>query len=212
MMKTKIKAVLIDFDGTLVTEDMLDIICELVAKKSESKKLNSLFKNGKLNGRASLIARINLLKGVSLPQIEAKLHENNYLRKDAQQFIDFLHKNNIISVLYSGNIAPILKYYQRLLNIDYIVDTTPKIKNNVIAGISEEDFPKGNFKIEGIKQILNKLNITPNQTLAIGDSHADIPIFKFAGYSLAINAPKEVEKQADRGICRLDEAVSIIKN
>lgn len=38
-----IKAVLLDFDGTLVVQDMLDVACEINGKRLESEKINSNF-------------------------------------------------------------------------------------------------------------------------------------------------------------------------
>lgn len=41
-----IKAVLIDFDGTIVSKDILDVVCEIVGKEEESNKLNKEFHAG----------------------------------------------------------------------------------------------------------------------------------------------------------------------
>ena len=60
-----IKAVLLDFDGTLVTKDILDVACKIVGKDTESKKLNEEFNSGKTSGLDALIKRINLLRRYS---------------------------------------------------------------------------------------------------------------------------------------------------
>lgn len=58
------QALLLDFDGTLVTRDMLSEATDLVGKKAESELLDRQFQSGQLPGLSALIARINLLKGV----------------------------------------------------------------------------------------------------------------------------------------------------
>lgn len=192
-----IKAALVDFDGTLVRKDILDVICSIVGKEKESERLNKEYRLGLKSGHQSLIERINLLKGVSYDQIKQKLDENPYLTKRAKELIDFLNRNKIVSINYSGNILPILKYYQQLLHTTFVVGTRPKMHNDTIQGISEEDFPDKNAKLFGIKKILSRLSIKPTETLAIGDSLADKPIFEFAEKSIAIDPRGGIDKYAE---------------
>lgn len=185
-----IRAVILDFDGTLVTRDLLDVVCGIVGKEDESRKLNEEFHRGKRDGLTSLIERINFLKGVSLVQIEQKLSENSYLMKGAGSLLEYLRAHKIISVLSSGNILPILGYYHKMFEFTHIVGTVPKMNGDIIEGISQEDFHDKNFKIEGVKRILEQESIPPELTLAIGDSPADKSFFDYAHISIAIN-PKE---------------------
>jgi phosphoserine phosphatase len=68
---------------------------------------------------------------------------------------------------------PILQHYQRLLGIDYLVGTTPTIRDGVIVGMTDEDAPRDSFKLTGVTSILNDLGISFDQAIAIGDSPAD---------------------------------------
>jgi len=207
-----IKAVLLDFDGTVVTKDILDVVCGIVGKEEESDKINRDFYAGKLTGLAPLITRINFLKGVSLSQIQKKLDENAYLLTGAKELLDFLNQNKIISILNSGNITPVLSYYQKLLGINYIVGTHPKMDGDTIISISEENFPGRDFKVIGVKEILEKLSIQPEEALSIGDSPADKTMFEFAGKSIAINPKEGIEKFATYTIeSDLSRVIPILK-
>ncbi len=191
-----LKVVLHDFDGTLVTKDILDVACGIMGKEAESRKINEEFHLGLRPGIETLVERINFLKGITLDQVSDELDKNSYLMPGAQEWIKFLKENNIVVILHSGNIEPILKYYQDLLKIDYIIGTKPKIEDETIQGIEETNVPKPNFKVERIDLILKKLGISPEDTLAIGDSIADKKVFEYAGSSIAINPKGGVEKYA----------------
>lgn len=171
-----------DFDGTLVHKDILDIACGIVGKEEESRRINEEFHQGKRLGLPTIITRINYLKGVKFNQIKKKLDQENYLNEGAKEMIGYLLKNRYISVLYSGNIIPILAYYQQLLGFNYIVGTRPRMKGDTILGISKNDFPKNykdqDFKVYHIERFLQKININPKDVLAIGNSPSDIPVFK----------------------------------
>lgn len=207
-----IKAVLLDFDGTLVKEDLLSVLAEIVGKREYSEHLNEDFQKGIKPGLVGLIERINLLQGISLTQVEEKLHEENYLMQGARELLDYLRQNNIITILASGSILPVLAYYQKLLGINYIVGSSPKIKENTIVGISEEDFPHYDYKLFESKKILQCLRIHPLETVAIGDSPGDKSRFLFAGKSIAINPKEGIELFADYVIENdLTRAVAIIE-
>ena len=207
----KIKAILIDFDGTVVSTDILDVICGIVGKEKKSKKINEEYYKGIRSGRSSLITRINFLKGVTRKQIQKKLSENDFLMRGAEKIFDYLNSSNYISILHSGNLVQILEYYKNKLDITYIVGTKPKMNGDAIESISEENFSGPNFKLEDSKTILDKLNITPNEVVAIGDSPADKAIFEFAGKSIAINPKEGIEKYANYVINDdLSKAIDII--
>ena len=44
------KIFLFDFDGTIVTEDILDVVCDIVGKKEESRIINEKTYTGELTG------------------------------------------------------------------------------------------------------------------------------------------------------------------
>ncbi|GAE34765.1 HAD family hydrolase [Halalkalibacter akibai] len=53
-------------------------------------------------------------------------------------------------------------------------------------------------KATGIKQILEKFNLTESEIMAIGDSDNDIPMLKFVHFSVAMkNAPEHIKDLAD---------------
>lgn len=208
-----VKAILLDFDGTLVSKDILDVVCGIVDKEEESDNINKDFHAGKLTGLTPLLTRINFLKGVTIPQINRKLEENAYLMPGARELFEYLKQNSVISIIHSGNITPILSYYQKLLGADYIVGTKPKMNEDKILEISEDDFPGRDFKVIGVKEILNNLSILPEETLAIGDSPADKTMFEFAGKSIVINPKNGIEEFADYKIKdSLINAIPIIKS
>ncbi|MEN9328659.1 MAG: hypothetical protein RI947_1467 [Candidatus Parcubacteria bacterium] len=208
-----IKAVLLDFDGTLVNKDILDVVCGIVGKEEASDQINRDFHAGKLAGLAPIITRINFLTGVTIEQINRKLDENAYLVKGAKELVTYLNEHGIPSILNSGNIIPVLSYYQKLLGIPYLVGTKPQMEGDTIIGIGEEDFAGRDFKVIGVKEILSSLSIAPADTLAIGDSIADKTMFEFAGHSIAINPKNGVGQFADIVIEEdLSKVIPIIQN
>lgn len=204
------KIFLFDFDGTLVTEDMLDCVCDIVGKKQESIDINKKVINGEVTGLEPLCSRINFLKGVSYNQIKEKINSNNYLQNGAIQLFEELNKRGFITVLSSGNILPILKYYKELLNINYIFGSQPKMKNDIIQGITINDFEGDDFKYNSCLEIINKYNAKKENIFAVGDSYVDIGMLSLAGHSFAINPKGGIEKEVDYTINSLTEIIKYL--
>ena len=191
------KIFLSDFDGTIVSEDILDVVCEITGNREDSEKLNEEIISGKKTGLGNLIQRINFLKGVSKEDIFKKLNENNYLINGAVELFKFLKENGFITVLHTGNIEYVAEYYKQLLNIDYIICTKPNTKDNLIIGIDETNFNDPDFKRNGCLEIINKLNVPKENVFAIGDSAVDKKVFDLSAHPIAINPKGGIENYAE---------------
>jgi HAD superfamily phosphoserine phosphatase-like hydrolase len=210
----KIKAALIDFDGTLTTQSLLDWLADLAGKKAQSEQVGlQSVQKGKSPGLTPLIQRINLLKGLSVDKIHQSLAAtpHYFLRTGAQDLFDFLKENNITSIVHSGNILPLLEFYQTKLGIDYLVGSKVALENGTLTGISEESYSGPDFKLQDCQAILQKLGISPQETMALGDSPADRTIFEFSQFSIAVNPRFGIEKHANYTVNEdLREVVNII--
>lgn len=209
----KIKAIVIDLDGTITTEDISGILTDLVGKKEESLKLAQMFQEGKLKGLEGLIERINFLKGLSVDKLQAVVLRKDYIRDGAKELFSFLKENNIISIIASGNIMPVLEVYKEKLGVDYLVGSKPIIENNRIVSISENEYSGIDFKVRDLKEILSKLNISLDSLVAIGDSIADKGMFEISAKSIVINPKGNIEQYADYVIeDDLSKVIPILKD
>lgn len=187
-----IRAALIDFDGTLVTEDILDVVCEIVGKRAESEALNKAFLDKTITGTQSLVERVNLLKGVPIHAIEEKLYESNYTRPGARELIDYCNQNGIVTALQSRNMIPILDYYKSILGIGYVLGTEVTITDGVVQCVSGTP----SLKFESCRDFLGQHSILPTEAIALGDSMGDRKVFGLVRASIAVDPKDEIGKHA----------------
>ena len=69
---------------------------------------------------------------------------------------------------------------------------------------------RGVDKARGLKKVLDILNVTPAETVAIGDSQTDIPLFDLCGYSIALNHAEENVKARARHVVSGKEGEGLI--
>ena len=67
-----------------------------------------------------------------------------------------------------------------------------------------------NEKSRILKEILNKFQINPHNSIAIGDSSADIDMFEEAEYSIAIGASSDEVINAVDFVCKTDNLREIM--
>lgn len=195
-----IRAALLDFDGTLFDGDSLDVLCGLAGKQEQSAAINKKFTDSDLGPIESLTARINLLNGVTVAAVEAKLRENLFLREGTDELMEFFRKKGIVTILNSGQILPALRVYQKRLGIDHVVGTDPDVQKGIIRGIPPECPIDVDFKWNGCIVILNEREILPTQVVALGDSIADKLVFDRVGLSIAVSPKGGIEDHADHAI------------
>ena len=126
------------------------------------------------------------------------------------ELFNYLNENGYITVLSSGNILPVLKYYQELLGITYIFGSTPIMDGGKIDHISESDFNGNNFKYESCLEIVNKYSESDKKVYGIGDSAVDIQMLSLADVKFAIDPKGGLENHVDYVISDIKEIISYL--
>lgn len=153
--------------------------------------------------------------GLNKKMLEEILDFKNYtINKEGKGLIEYLKKNSIETAIISSGtadyVSKVAKYFgikHWRSNITLIFD-----KNNKFVKLQcvDED-PKA--KVVEIKDICNMLNISPRESLFIGDAYNDMDAFVFTkrGILYKTKDPK-LEKIAFRKIDNLLEIINIIED
>lgn len=116
----------------------------------------------------------------------------------AEELISFLRKNNIKTAIVSAGLDILAEKIAEELGIDYVFangikeDETGKLTTEGILNVELM------HKEKTVEQLIKKLNISPDQCAAIGNSCFDVPMFEKTGLGIAFNPEDEcVRKSAD---------------
>ena len=182
-----------DVDGTLILEEVIDLLGREVGHEEEISQITSRAMRGELNFERSLRDRVSLLEGLPISVFDT-VFNSIHLTPNAQEFISILQKNGILVGLLSGGFTPIVARLAKSLGIAYFSANQLEVKEGLLTGKLVGQIINPEVKKETLEQWREELKLSKDRTVAIGDGANDLLMLKSAGLGIAFCA-KEVLKQ-----------------
>lgn len=182
-----------DVDGTLILEEVIDLLGREAGCEEEIAQLTSQAMQGELDFESSLRKRVSFLEGLPVSVFE-KVFNSIHLTPNAQEFISILQKNGILVGLVSGGFTPIVERLAKSLSITYFSANQLEVKGGFLTGKLVGQIISPEIKKETLEQWIKELKLPKERTVAIGDGANDLLMLKSAGLGIAFCA-KEVLKQ-----------------
>ena len=190
---TQVKGLCVmDVDGTLIAEEVIDLLGREVGFEEEISQITRQAMRGELDFERSLRARVALLKGLPISVFDT-VFKSIHLSKNAQEFISVLQKDGILVGLVSGGFAPIVERLAESLGISYFSANQLEVRDDFLTGKLVGEIVTAQEKQAALEKWRKELKLPKERTIAIGDGANDLLMLKSAGCSIAFCA-KEVVK------------------
>ena len=184
----KIKGLcVLDVDGTLIEEEVIDLLGKEAECENEVALLTAQAMRGELDFEESLRKRVSLLQGLSVDKFE-HLYTQVHFSKNAQEFVKILQKHDIEVGLVSGGFVPIVERLATELGIRLIAANRLEVKNGFLTGKLEGEIITREVKEETLIRWTEELDLPIERTVAIGDGANDLAMLKRAGIGVAFCA------------------------
>lgn len=190
-----IKLIAFDFDNVLVDGESLDEVAKLVDSEDEIIELTRKAMEGDISFETSLRERMNLLKGVSLGDIE-KVTKKMPLMEGAEETILELKKRGYKLATITGNFE-IITNRLKDLDIDYIFCNQLHDEDGKLTGEISGPLIVEGSKGEVLQELMDQEGLKAAECAAVGDGANDIPMLEKAGLSIAFNAKPALKEVAD---------------
>ncbi len=183
-----------DVDGTLILEEVIDLLGREVGCEEEIAQLTSQAMQGKLDFESSLRKRVSLLEGLPV-SVFKKAFNSIHLTPNAQEFISILQKNGILVGLVSGGFTPIVERLAKSLSITYFSANQLEVKDGLLTGKLVGAIISPELKQATLEKWREKLKLPRERTVAIGDGANDLLMLKSAGLGIAFCAKEVLKKE-----------------
>ena len=193
-MKTINGLCVLDVDGTLIEEEVIDLLGKEAECEEKVALLTAQAMRGELDFEASLKSRVSLLKGLSINVFD-KIYHELHLSKNAAQFINTLQKNQIEVGLVSGGFTPVVERIAKDLGISLFTANQLEIRDDHLTGNLIGPIISREVKEERLIRWTKELEVPFDRTIAIGDGANDLKMLKSAGLGIAFCAKDIVKKK-----------------
>ena len=185
----------LDVDGTLIEEEVIDLLGKEADCEEEVALLTSQAMKGELDFESSLKKRVSLLKGLSI-EVFDKIYHELHLSKNAVQFIKILQENYFEVGLVSGGFTSIVERLAKDLGISLYTANQLEIRDGYLTGNLVGPVISREVKEETLVRWANELKVPIERTIAIGDGANDLKMLKKSGTGIAFCAKEIVKKES----------------
>ena len=183
-----------DVDGTLILEEVIDLLGREAGREEEISQITSRAMRGELDFESSLRKRVSLLEDLPISVFD-KVFNSIHLSQNVQEFISILQKNGILVGLVSGGFTPIVERLAKSLGIAYFSANQLEVKDGLLTGKLVGQIISPQVKKETLEQWREELKLSKDRTIAIGDGANDLKMLKRAGLGVAFCAKDIVNKE-----------------
>ena len=192
-----------DVDGTLILEEVIDLLGREVGREEEISLITSRAMQGELDFESSLRKRVSLLEGLPVSVFD-KVFNSIHLSPNAQEFISILKKNGILVGLVSGGFTPIVERLAKSLGITYFSANQLEVKEGFLTGKLVGAIISPEVKQATLEKWRKELKLPKEITVAIGDGANDLLMLKSAGLGIAFCAKEVLKKEIPHHVDKRD--------
>ena len=192
-----------DVDGTLILEEVIDLLGREAGREEEISQITSRTMRGELDFESSLRKRVSLLAGLPVSVFE-KVFNSIHLSPNAQEFVSILQKNGILVGLVSGGFSSIVERLAKSLGITYFSANQLEVKDDLLTGKLVGAIISPELKQATLEKWRKELKLSKEITVAIGDGANDLLMLESAGIGVAFCAKEVLKKEIPNHVDKRD--------
>ncbi|CKA93057.1 phosphoserine phosphatase SerB [Streptococcus pseudopneumoniae] len=192
-----------DVDGTLILEEVIDLLGREAGREEEIAQLTSRAMRGEIDFESSLRKRVSFLEGLP-DSVFDNVFNSIHLSLNAQKFISILQKNGILVGLVSGGFTPIVERLAKSLGIAYFSANQLEVKEGFLTGKLVGHIISPEVKKETLEKWRKEGKLSKERTVAIGDGANDLLMLKAAGLGIAFCAKEVLKKEIPNHVDKRD--------
>ena len=190
------KLAVFDFDSTLMDGETLEFFAEEIGIREKVKSITDKAMRGELDFFESLTERVSLLRGLSVSKVDEICHSLP-LMCGAKDVVKSLQDKGYKVVCFSGGFRNATKYFAEKLCLDGEFANYLHSKDGFLTGFVGGEMMFNDSKGQMLMRLQKLLDVSVDDTVAIGDGANDLSMFKYAGKRVAFCAKPVLKESAN---------------
>ncbi len=181
-----------DMDSTILEQECIDEIAELVGKGSEVKSITALAMKECLNFEEALQRRLALLRGTELKVLEHCLSRKISIRPGAVVLFKTFKKHFGKTAILSGGFTYFSDHIQKELEADFSFANVLEYRENRLTGKVLGTIVNAEKKVELMKQLISQQGKNSSNVVAVGDGNNDIKMISESGFGISFKGSNQL--------------------
>lgn len=196
-VETRRKSILIaDMDSTMIDQECIDELAAEVGLKEKVSGITARAMNGEIEFDAALRERVGLLAGLPVGVIDDVIANRITLKSGGKTLIATMKKSGAYCALVSGGFTVFTQKIADIIGFDENRANVLLEDKGVLSGEVADPILGMQAKVDALIEISDRLNVTPEQAIAVGDGANDLGMLGVAGSGVALHAKPSVAAQA----------------
>jgi phosphoserine phosphatase len=190
------KLLIADMDSTMIGQECIDELAAEVGLKDRVAAITARAMNGEIAFEPALRERVALLKGLPVSVVDDVIARRITLTPGGMELIATMKAKGYYTALVSGGftvftsrIAATLGFDENRANI--LLDADGKLTGDVAEPILGKQ-----AKVDALLEISERLGLSPDEAMAIGDGANDLGMLHASGAGVALHAKPAVAAEA----------------
>ena len=190
------KLLIADMDSTMIGQECIDELAAEVGLKEKVADITARAMNGEIAFEPALRERVALLKGLPLSVVDEVIAKRITLTSGGLELIATMKAKGYYTALVSGGFTVFTSRIGATLGFDENRANVLLEENGILTGLVEEPILGKQAKVDALNEIAERLGISTDDALAVGDGANDLGMLQLAGSGVALHAKPTVSAQA----------------
>jgi phosphoserine phosphatase len=190
-----------DMDSTMIGQECIDELADYAGVKPQVAEITERAMHGELDFAGALHERVALLSGLNEGVIAQCLAERIRPTAGAETLVRTMRARGAATILVSGGFTAFVAPIAEAIGFDRFEANVLTVRDGKLSGSVEGRIVDSQVKHDALVEARERLGLSPDETMAIGDGANDIPMVEEAGLGIAYRAKPALAAVAD---ARLD--------
>ncbi|MGU3398178.1 phosphoserine phosphatase SerB [Brucellaceae bacterium D45D] len=190
------KILIADMDSTMIEQECIDELAEEAGLREHVAAITARAMNGEIEFEPALRERVALLKGLPLAVIDKVVATRITLMPGGAELVRTMRKHGAYTALVSGGFTAFTQRIAEMIGFNenranQLLDDGANLSGTVAEPILGRE-----AKVERLEAIADRLGLTPEDAIAVGDGANDLGMIQLAGTGVALHAKPAVAAHA----------------
>ena len=191
------KMLLADMDSTMIQQECIDELADVAGVGDHVKAITAKAMNGELDFDGALKERVALLKDLPESVIQTVIDERITFMPGGKELLATMKRDGAYCALVSGGFTAFTGYVAETLGFDENRANTLLIEDGKLTGEHGLPILGRQAKVDALEQITDRLGLSHDDVMAVGDGANDLGMLGLAGAGVALHAKPAVAAECD---------------